>query len=301
MKKKIMVLFIFVLSLFTAVQFALAAITPGQVTGGVGIVTVENATPSSTLKLYPDGSSTSIGEKSAPNGTATFEGIDPGKYYVKATVIDESNNNENVSDSSKPVVVLPVPVTITSVKGTNIIDVTGGEKNRTDVTFTLDNDSIPGFFFDPVKADGSGNGKFVNVPAGKNYRVTQTVNGIESPRSDTYVDILPNPVTIAAIAQGGLSDNQGKIAVTGAKTGNILNLYKTGTTLPYRTETVNSPSGHTFTDLPAGTYFVTQMENNAESIDSNVDTIKDEQPPVITLNGANKIRIISQIYSLILE
>ena len=234
-----------------------------------------------------------LAKKVPPMGLQHLKLIDPGKYYVKATKTDESHNNENVSDSSKTVVVLPVPLTITSVKGTNIIDVTGGEKNRTDVTFTLYNDSIPGFFFDPVKADGSGNGKFLNVPAGKNYRVTQTVNGIESPRSDTYVDILPNPVTIAAIAQGGLSDNQGKIAVTGAKTGNTLNLYKRGTTLPYRTETVNSPSGHTFTNLPAGIYFVRQMENNAESIKSNVVTIKDEQPPVITLNGANKIRIIS--------
>ena len=65
---------------------------------------------------------------------------------------------------------------------------------------------------------------FSNVPVGKNYRVTQKVNGAESALSTEGVDILPNKVTLVPTDAGPTND-QGTITVTGSKIGNTLNLY----------------------------------------------------------------------------
>lgn len=289
MKKKSFILFIFVLSLFAAVQFVFADAFPGNIAGSTadantakGNVTVTNVTAGATLTLYSAIDNTSL-QSLTPTGTQTpavFSNLDPGKYYVKSATSDAS-----------PVVDVKPPASslqVSSTAGSSEIDITGGISGA---TFTLHNDD-PNFVPMKTTAGVNGNGKFTDVPVGKNYRVTQTINGVESALSTGSIDILPNKVTVVPSAGAGSTNDQGTITVTGGKAGNTLNLYnKNDSSSPIKSITLTSTDRYIFTNLPAGTYYVTQIQSGLSSLQSDDAVIGDEQAPVLTLKGEQVVRV----------
>lgn len=284
MKKKAAILFIFVLSLFTVYQISFAAnITAGIVTGGIGTVTVKGATSTATLTLYKQGSSTSLQSKETSDGNAEFSGIEPGIYIIEATTADGDSSKSN------PVKVKPGPVTISSTDGTDEITVSGGTPGA---TFTLYNPNIPGFVPKTIVADANGNAVFKNLPAGKGYQVSQTVNGAEGDLSTDKCTIRPSQVTVVITNEAGFSNNQGEITVTNTAVGNILSLYKSSGELAQPPVIVTSPSGYTFSGLSAGEYYVVQTQNGVQSLDSKKVTLSDQQIPVIKLKGDNPVKIV---------
>lgn len=290
MKKKLTVLFIFMISLFSAFQFAFAGAFTGTVTGSVadpdtqkGTITVTGAPSGGTLKLYLAKDNSLKGTQ--PGTSYTFTGLDPGKYYVTST-----DSSAQESDHSSTVDVKPsaTNLVLTSDVGTTQIRVTGGIPGA---KFTLYNESDPSFNKRIVTAANDGSQTFTDVPVGKNYRVTQTVNDAESALSTNGVDILPNKVT-AIPEDAGATNDQGKITVTGGKIGNTLNLYdKNNTKTPIKSITLVSADSYTFTGLPSGTYYVIQVQDGLASLQSEDAVISDHQAPTLTLNGTDVVRL----------
>lgn len=290
MKKKLTILFIVTLSLFAALQFALAAPFIGNVTGstvgadGTGTVTVTGATSGATLTLYSDTNNVPITEQTA----TIFSSVRPGKYYVTATTTNEAGETV-VSGPSQIATVKPKPVTISSTLGTNKIAVSGGD---TDAIFTLYNNTIVGFTPIPIEANTNGSGVFENLQSGKGYQVRQTVNGVASDLSAQSITIQPNQVTVVLTNQSGPTNNQGAITVTGTVLGYTLSLYHGDGTLALPPAIVTSETGYIFNGLSAGVYYVVQSQNGINSVDSDRITLSDQEIPVITLNGANPIRVV---------
>ncbi|MCI2253886.1 DUF5011 domain-containing protein [Domibacillus sp. PGB-M46] len=294
MKRKISIVFLFLLSFSLVYQMAFADAFPGIVTGstvgstGTGTVTVTNAPPGSTLKLYTESGMLRKSQLNA--GAATvFNDTLPGRYYVTSTTLNEEGEAV-VSDPSSIVNVSPAAVVITSERGSSQIKVTGGVPGA---TFTLYNETLIGFVPRKLTADVSGQQTFTDVPVGKNYRVTQTVNGAESAFSVDLVDILPNKLTAIAESDSGTSNNLGSLRVNGGMLGYTVELYKTtDRETPFKTFDFSTSTSYVFTGLPAGKYVAVQVKNGLMSLDSNEVTIKDEQAPVVTLTGASQMRII---------
>ena len=292
MKKKLIVLFIFILSLLAAVQFVAANTFPGIVKGSTvddsnkGKVEVTNAEKGATLKLYlAEGEVLSQTVTLTNDETSTtFTDVDPGQYYVtSSTSVDETvkvSPNVDVKPSA-------ANLKLTSTLGSTQITVTGGIPGA---TFTLYNENNSAFVERTVTADNDGSQIFPNVPVGKNYRVTQKVKGAESTLSTEGVDILPNKVTLVP-TDAGPTNNQGTITVTGSKIGNTLNLYNIkNPDKPIDSITLLDSDTHTFTKLPAGTYYVIQIQEDLPR-KSNETTIGDQQAPKIMLNGTDIVRL----------
>lgn len=289
-KKSISIALLLVISLFIVFQFALANSFPGTVTGSTtgtqntGTVTVTNATPGETLKLYLQNTSSPVATKEDSGTEHIFHNLDYGKYYVTSTRKNAEGND--VESSSSPVVEVK-PEMVTIVEHENDI-----VNNR--ITFInaqpgaevfLHNDRV-GYVERKATADSGGNGTFVDVPPGKNYRAYQVIREVKSELSTTWANVLPNQVRLTVVTAGaGTSNNGGAIRVLDTEQGNTLYIYRIGEENPFNSKVVDTPDGYTFTGLSAGEYVVRQEKNGVLSTQSNSAKIIDEQNPTIELVG----------------
>ncbi|PAQ13346.1 hypothetical protein CD798_15640 [Bacillaceae bacterium SAOS 7] len=303
MKKKIAIILLCIITVFSNIQMGIGiqvlaeGIFPGSVAGstisgndgkGKGTVTVTGAPTGAELTLYRAKDNSSVGSplQVQAGQNAIFQDVDAGRYYVKATV------GTTISDASPIVHVQPNPVTIHSEENSTTITVSGGVSGG---TFTLykDDDGTAPFTPRTTNVDGQGNGKFELVPPGKNYRVKQVIDSVESAPSNNGVTIRPNKVAVIPSADAGPNNDQGTLQVLESKAGNIIRVYfgEFNESNLLDSKPADSQGGYTFTGLKAGKYFVTQRENGAESLYTEV-IIKDAQAPVITLNGDSEITLV---------
>lgn len=288
MKKIISILLIFTLTFFTISPFphTYAASFPGTVTGSNGntkTVTVINAPNKSTLKLYGINGGAPIQTKELDGTNHVFTVQDFGKYYVTSTTKD-SLDKDIVSDPSPIVEVGPGSVTITA-QGNDSILVTNAIQGA---ELILYNDRT-GYIPLTTIADTNGNGIFTSVPPGLNYKAKQKINGVESPLSEQSITILPKPVQVTFSPTAGATNNQGTITVLESTSGNTIRLYDSNNKL-IDSKIANASGGYVFTGLKAGKYYVSHVQNGAESILVEL-TIGDAEIPVITLIGPNEVTI----------
>lgn len=263
---------------------AFAASFPGSIEGGtadsltgLGTVRVTNATQGETLQLYSEkAGSTPVQTKTNTPGDHIFTGLEPGIYRVTTTATAAGSSE---SDRSPAVSVLPRAVTVSNTP--QVIDGITVTKAEKKATLILYNDR-DGFRELSTEADDFGIGAFTGIPAGTNYRVKQSVNGVESALS---TDITIKPVTVELIVSennesAGPNNDRGSFRVVKTKIGNILSLYRNDKFVD--TYTVTSAEGYTFSGLSAAKYHVTQTENGAESLQSEPVYIRDQMAPTIS-------------------
>lgn len=283
------------LSLFGTVVYA-ATPFAGTVTGSTGsaedgrLVQVTNAPNQSTLKLYYSSGGAAIQTAEKITGTAhTFKVSNFGKYYVTSTITKQDAEGNDISIESSPsatVDVRPGAVVISQdTVGPNEILVTNAIP---DAELILYNDRI-GYVPQTTTASINNTGKFTNVPPGLNYKAKQKINGVESPLSTETIDIKPKKVQLTASPTAGPTNNLGTISVFESTPGNTIRLYDEYKKL-IDSKTADSNGGYVFTGLKAGTYYVTQVQNNAESAEEEV-SIGDAEAPIIILNGLSEVTI----------
>ena len=288
MKKIISILLIFTLTFFniSPLPHTYAASFPGTVTGSTGdtkTVTVINAPNRSTLKLYGINGGAPLQTKELEGTNHVFTVQDFGKYYVTSTTKD-SLDKDVVSDPSTIVEVRPGAVAITA-QGDDSILVTNAIQGA---ELILYNDRT-GYIPLTTIADTNGNGIFTSVPPGLNYKAKQKINGVESPLSEQSITILPKPVQVTFSPTAGATNNQGTITVLESTSGNTIRLYDSNKKL-IDSKIADASGGYVFTGLKAGKYYVSHLQNGAESILIEL-TIGDAEIPVITLIGPSEVTI----------
>lgn len=272
-----------------------AASFPGSITGstatsglnGTGTVTVTNATPGATLRLIPSSQGGSSATITAAGGTDVFTNVEPGIY----TVTQELNGD--ISSPSNSARVVPAAVIVSAPDEKGKITVTNA-KSKAKLSILRDE---TGFLRRNTDANEEGVGFFdvgylgEQVPPGKNYRVVQTVNGVESASSNS-IDIAPGRVRLTVTISGsGANNNGGAIEVSDTRKGNRLYLYKVNSSAEPVIRVVEAENTYTFTGLSAGEYYVIQEENGAAGPQSNYVKIIDEMAPTIELNGPSEERV----------
>jgi hypothetical protein len=279
-----------------------AASFGGTVTGSTGSgdadkkVTVTNAPNQSTLKLYSSSGGAPVSTVTITGTTHIFNVTDFGKYYVTSTVSQKDADGNDVDIESSPsstVEVRPGAVTISQEDvGSDEILVTNAIPGA---ELILYNDRT-GYVPRTTTADGNNKGIFTRVPPGLNYKALQKINGVEGPLSSETINILPKSVQVTASETAGPANNQGTISVLESTPGNTIRLWDKDRKL-IDSKTADSQGGHVFTGLKAGTYYITHLQNGAESKEVKVE-IGDAEAPVITLIGSSEVRIvIGETYS----
>lgn len=271
-----------------------AASFPGAITGstatsglnGTGTITVNNTTAGATLRLTPRQGGTSA-TLTSTGGTDVFTNVEPGIY----TVTQEYGGE--ISSSSNEARVLPAAVVVAAPNQSGVITVSGAKAGA---ELLIIHDKT-GFLPRVTTANDDGIG-FYNVgyseeqvPPGKNYRVKQKVNGVESAESNS-IDIAPERVRLTVTISGaGANNSSGAIQVDDTRKGNRLFLYKVNSNTEPVIRVVEAENSYTFTGLSAGEYYVVQEENGALSPQSNYVSIIDEMAPTITLNGPSEDKV----------
>lgn len=161
--------------------------------------------------------------------------------------------------------------------GVNQVSVTGAEPEANIKLYTKDNVEL-----DNTKenlADAEGKFTFTNVPPGRDYYVTQTLNNLESGQSNK---VVVKPANINATA-GNKS-----IDVDLAEPSATLTLYQ-GTTA-IKTITAGPNGKGTFPNVETGTYTVTQTVNSVES-DSVEVTVEEQVTGLKFRNASYSIKV----------
>lgn len=293
MKKALSILMVFTLTFFTINPLppVFAAAFTGTVTGSAGSadnerqVTVTNAPNQAILKLYTGSGGAALQTETITGTTHTFLVKDFGKYFVTSTTLD-SEKKEIVSDPSPTVEVKPGPVTISQENlGPDQILVINAIKGA---ELILYNDRT-GYIPQTTIADTNGHGVFTQVPPGLNYKAKQKTNGVESTLSTDAINILPKIVRYTSSETAGPKDDQGTITILESTPGSTIRLYDVNEEL-LDSKPVEVGGVYPFTGLKAGTYKITQQQNNAESPKVTVNIVDAEIPLItlITLNGDNE-------------
>ncbi|MBU9713339.1 LPXTG cell wall anchor domain-containing protein, partial [Bacillus tamaricis] len=142
---------------------------------GVGEITVSEATANATVTLYDQTGRVVDTGTADKDGNVTFVGVNSGAgYYVTQTV------NEVESVPSNKVDVKPAAPTITgSPRGVGEITVTKATPGSTVTLYDKDGKPVT-----TKPANSTGTAVFTNVPFAEGYTATQTVNQVESAKSN---------------------------------------------------------------------------------------------------------------------
>ena len=285
MKKKLIVLFILVLSLFTAVHLAMADGLPSGVTveegiantsgkGKITIIGVSEGTKFKLIKEDENGDEVDVTtETGAVITPSSFSNLDIGKYYVVATKDVDGKDVE--FGRSKAVTVKPPVVTFQPLtKGSNTIT----------VSKVVDGAEIK-FYIGATEVESESTGtNTYKLPAGIGYTVKQKFNEVLSDPSTNTFTSYPEPIDQDNVKAGdaGPNDNAGVITVSKVKTNNTIKIVGKNYT---SSKTVKEVDGHEakFSGLKAGTYSITQIENGVESYPPIDKMVEDKQAPVIKL------------------
>jgi len=240
-------------------------------TNGEGTVTVSGAEPLAALILY------SPGKQAISNGTAdqtghyTFTGVPFDQKYTVTQMVDSLESDfSNAVDVEAAVIVspnAPDPVTATGdvYDGEGMIHVTGAVYRAQLQLYNVENVVIAN-----GTADEDGKYTFRHVPPAEGYTVTQTVDQLESKRSNIVNIGSPPPVQHApepVLATGSIN-NARTVSVSGAEPSASLKLYHNGMLID---NGIAEPTGtYTFTGVPvADNYYVIQIVNEIPSLSSN--------------------------------
>ncbi|MCF8565129.1 hypothetical protein LLE49_10425 [Alicyclobacillus tolerans] len=262
---------------------------------GVWYVGVNDAAPNASLTLYSTNGNQIATATANQYGYATFNNVAQGGYYVV-----ESLNGQNVQSSAVTVneaTTAPAPLATPSVSvsqgnGVSTITVSNAQPNAT-VTLYNSNGTVS----QTATANSSGVATFDNVANGS-YYVVQTSNGQQSAASN-YVNVNATPAAQLATPNPTVtqSNGVGTISVSNMQPNATVTLYNSNTAV-VQTVTADSSGNATFSNVPAGSYYVAQSYNGQTSAASNyvyVTAANSGAPaaPVIAVSQSNGVNTIT--------
>lgn len=227
-------------------------------TEGVRYIDVINVSGNTTLELHraSNGALVSTTVSNQGGGVYRFQNVIPDSslYYVVQTYGGQASTNTPFLTSK-----LNTPV---ATGGAEYVDVTSVD---TDISASLALFKSDGTLVSDMSTNqGNGVYRFLNVPAGSGYYVTQTLNGVQASSNQVNVSLdQPVPPVITAVNES--------LNVSQIVAGATLKLYTTTGTLVQTYPAVSSTT-YTMENVLPNTigYYVTQTVNGIESINSNI-------------------------------
>ncbi|MDV6378754.1 DUF5011 domain-containing protein [Sporosarcina sp. GW1-11] len=301
--KKFFSAFLAFLLMFTTLgpMPGVAASFPGSVPVSVDVgtddkvsipVTMNDGNSSWQIVLRNKNTNAQVGSPLGSNNA--FTDISPGLYIVEATktvtsTVDGEDVVTVITETSPTITVRPRALTDFDtapykliVKGAMI----GSEVNLYKPGATTPYKTVP-------KVDTNKEADFGVIDASQGYRVTQTFNGAESTQSGA-ISVKPDKVIIQSPKDSGATNNLGELSVVNTKKDNMLILYRAENAGESKIEEKRMPSTgatHKFDGLRAGAYTVRQIEDGLESELSNELVIKNQQKPILELEGPATIEL----------
>lgn len=227
---------------------------------GVYSISVSGATSGATALLYNNATGQEVASSSvASDGTATFNSVASGSYYVVQTLNGVTSNHSNVIYVNNA---LPTPtLAMGQSGGLSQITLSNGVSGA-----TADLYNTSGALVASTPVNSSGDAVFNNVAAGSYYAV-EYGNGGQSASSNTV--IVPNALAVPNVS---VTDINGvyDLSVSNMVPGAAVTLYSTSTGAQVNTTTADSSGNAVFNGVGAGGYYVTQTWNGTQSGPSGV-------------------------------
>ncbi|AXH98291.1 DUF5011 domain-containing protein [Sporosarcina sp. PTS2304] len=219
-----------------------------------------------------------------------FTDVSPGLYVVEAakTIVDSEGMSNTITEISPVITVKPKALTTFESSPYQLI-VKEAMIGST-VNLYKPGSTTP---YQSKAVDANREVIFDGIDANKAYRVTQTFNRAESTPSG-LVSVKPDKVTIQSPKDSGATNNLGELTVVNTKKENMLILYRAENEGELGIEEKRMPSTgviHKFDGLRAGVYTVRQVEDTLESELSNELVIKNQQKPILELEGPATIEL----------
>lgn len=221
---------------------------------GVYDIEVSGATSGATATLYNNSTGQQVSSSTvASDGTAAFDNVASGTYYVVQALNGVTSNRSTVVYVNN---VLPTPtISLKEANGLSQISLSNGVSGATAYLY-----NTSGTIVASTSVNSSGDAMFSNLAAGS-YYVMEVQNGAQSAQSNTIN--VPSGLSIPTIAVAN-TNGISSLYVSNVVPGATVTVYSSSGTEVTST-TASSSGDAAFTNLSAGNYYVTQTWNGTQS------------------------------------
>jgi hypothetical protein len=254
-------------------------------------ISVTGASSGATLVLYDSSGNEVVSTGADNNGAATFFNVQPGSYDVVASANGQTSTPSNTVTIAATQTVSTPSIFASQSNGVWYIGVNNAGSNATVSLY-----STSGNLIGTTSANQYGYATFNDIVGGS-YYVVETSNGhtIQSNAISVNENGSGNSLTAPSLALNA-NGSTNTLSVTGAQANATITLY-TASGSVFGTQTADASGDTNFTNVPSGSYYVTQTVNGTLSPQSSQVSVNATSSnlaaPVLVLSTSNGASTLS--------